>query len=158
VERSIRLKSDITRRDEREGGERRLLNLGHTIGHAVEAVTGIGHGEAVACGLASAFRLALARGEGDKAAMDRVLVLLEAWGLPTSIAAAAAITKEPAAGCADRPVPDGPELRDRIVRTMAADKKRLGGTVAFALPRAIGDVVITSIALGDLEYFIREAP
>jgi len=163
VERSVRFKSGITCRDEREGGERRLLNLGHTIGHAVEAVTGIGHGEAVACGLASAFRLALARGEGNKADMERVLVLLAAWGLPTSIAAAVALAsaraaQEPAAGRAVMPVIDGPELRGEIARTMTADKKRLGGKIAFALPRAIGDVVIAPIALCDLEQFVREAP
>lgn len=154
VERSVAFKSGITRRDEREGGERRLLNLGHTIGHAVEAVTGIEHGEAVACGLASAFRLAIARGEGDKAAMDRVLALLSAWGLPTSIAAAAAL----AAGSGSGPIADGPELRARIAAAMTADKKRRGGEIAFALPRSIGDVVIAPIALGDLELFVREAP
>ena len=171
VERSVAFKSGITRRDEREGGERRLLNLGHTIGHAVEAVTGIEHGEAVACGLASAFRLAVSRGEGDRAAMERVLALLAAWELPTSIAAAAALASARAAGCAARPaaralaaanasgpVTDGPELRERIIQAMTADKKRRGGDIAFALPRSIGDVAIVPIALSDLELFVRGAP
>jgi 3-dehydroquinate synthase len=171
VERSVAFKSGITRRDEREGGERRLLNLGHTIGHAVEAVTGIEHGEAVACGLASAFRLAVSRGEGDRAAMERVLALLAAWELPTSIAAAAALATARAAGRAGRPlagglaaagaagpVTDGPELRERIMQAMTVDKKRCGGDIAFALPRSIGDVAIVPIALSDLELFVRGAP
>lgn len=159
VERSIRFKSGITRRDEREGGERRLLNLGHTIGHAVEAVTGIEHGEAVACGLSSAFRLAVARGEGDKADMERVLGLLSGWRLPTSVSEAVArAAGGQMAGTADAPMADGPELRDSIARAMTADKKRLGAEIAFALPRAIGDVAIVPLALGDLEQFVREAP
>ena len=171
VERSVRFKSGITRRDERESGERRLLNLGHTVGHAVEAVTGLEHGEAVSCGLASAFRLAVARGEGDKAAMERVLALLAAWGLPTSIASAAGLAAGraaggparpdaggPAAAGAPGPAMDGPELRGRIVQAMTADKKRLGGEIAFALPHSIGNVGIVPIALRDLEQFVREAP
>ena len=163
VERSVRFKSGITLRDEREGGERRLLNLGHTIGHAVEAVTGVEHGEAVACGLASAFRLAVERGEGDRAAMERVLALLAVWGLPTSIAAAAALASARAAHAPlavreGQPVTDGPELRERIAAAMTADKKRRGGEIAFAMPRAIGDVAITPVALRDLELFVREAP
>lgn len=167
VERSVRFKSGVTLRDEREGGERRLLNLGHTIGHAIEATTGIAHGEAVACGLASAFRLAIARGEGDEAAMGRVLSLLGTWGLPTSIAAAAGMAagrvappaeEERTTGRDAMPAMDGPGLRERIARTMAADKKRIGGEIAFALPRAIGDVRIVPIALRDLEDFVREAP
>ncbi|HOX32260.1 MAG TPA: 3-dehydroquinate synthase family protein, partial [Spirochaetales bacterium] len=62
------LKLGIVARDPRESGERRLLNLGHTIGHAVESATGLPHGHAVAAGLASAFRLAGRRGGGRRAA------------------------------------------------------------------------------------------
>jgi 3-dehydroquinate synthase len=148
VGRSIRLKAAVVARDERESGERRLLNLGHTIGHAVESATGIRHGHAVAAGLASICRFSVARGAMLRDDAVRVAELLLAWGLPASLGAAAAL-----AG-----VPDGPAFRDRVAAALPADKKRVGSDILVALPRAIGKVGVEPVPLAELEKFVREAP
>ena len=84
LERSIRLKARIVAADFRESGDRRKLNLGHTAGHAVEAVTGLPHGECVAAGLAFALGLAVRRG-GSEETTRRILDLLSRLGVPRSL-------------------------------------------------------------------------
>ena len=82
--RSIELKAGVVERDERETGERMLLNYGHTVGHALEAATGYGallHGEAVAVGMQAAARIAHRMGMLDAAAVERQRRLLERLGL-----------------------------------------------------------------------------
>jgi shikimate kinase/3-dehydroquinate synthase len=103
--------------DERDGGARQLLNLGHTVGHAIETVTGYRryrHGEAVALGLLAALRLG---GTADLRA--HVAELLAAAGLPTSL--------------------DGADP-EAVVAATRLDKKRVGDHVPFVLVRAPGDV------------------
>jgi 3-dehydroquinate synthase len=153
VERSVRFKSAITLRDERESGERRMLNLGHTIGHAVEAVTGLAHGFCVSCGLAAAFRLAVTRYGGDPRAEARVLALLEAWGLPTSLGQAAAL-----AAATGRSQPDGRAFREMVASALPADKKRRGSDLHFVLPLHIGEARMLPLPLGALRDFVMEAP
>lgn len=144
---SVEYKAGVAGRDPREAGERRLLNLGHTIGHGVEAVTGLAHGACVAVGLASALRLA-ARYPGAKPeAAARVLSLLSAWGLPTSLGEAA---QGHVAGL--------PAFREAVIAAMASDKKRVANEVLFALPLDLGRVEIVPLALEKLSAFIREAP
>ncbi len=118
-------------RDEREDGERALLNLGHTFAHAIERVTGydgrrVVHGEAVAIGLALAFRfsvtLGLARGQ-DAA---RVAAHLKACGLPTRL----------------RDVPGGTGDADALLDAMAQDKKVKAGRLTFILARGPGESFI----------------
>jgi 3-dehydroquinate synthase len=145
---SVELKAAIVARDEREAGERRVLNLGHSAGHGIEAATGLPHGHSVAAGLGTACRLAVARGGLDRADCDRITRLLEAWALPSSIAAAALLARRE----------DGPALRKAIVSAIASDKKRLGGDILMALPRAIGQVPIEAVPLSDLQAFVMEAP
>jgi shikimate kinase / 3-dehydroquinate synthase len=115
----VRTKLRVVAEDERDGGRRQVLNLGHTVGHALEAVTGFGrlrHGEAVALGLLAALRLS-----GLDALREEVRALLAAAGLPTAI--------------------DGVEP-EAVVAATARDKKRLGtGPVPFVLVRSPGDVV-----------------
>ena len=113
-----RTKIAVVASDERDGGARQLLNLGHTVGHAIETVTGYRryrHGEAVALGLLAALRLS---GTDDLRA--QVLELLAAAGLPTVLEDA------------------DPEA---VVAATRLDKKRVGGQVPFVLVRAPGDVV-----------------
>jgi shikimate kinase/3-dehydroquinate synthase len=104
--------------DERDGGRRQILNLGHTVGHAIESVTGYRryrHGEAVALGLLAALRLS-----GLPDLRDEVAGLLAAAGLPTTLA---------------------PEVDpEAVVGATARDKKRRGGRVGFVLVEAPGDV------------------
>ena len=112
-----RTKLALVAADERDGGARQLLNLGHTVGHAIETVTGYAryrHGEAVALGLLAALRLS-----GQDELRAQVAQLLAARGLPTQLEGAA------------------PE---DVVGATKLDKKRRGDEVPFVLVRAPGDV------------------
>jgi 3-dehydroquinate synthase len=148
VEGSVRIKAEVVGRDEREGGERRKLNLGHTVGHAVEAATGLPHGHSVAAGLGTLCRLSVRLGRMKAAEAERIVELAAACGLPASIAEAAR-----AAG-----LEDGPALRERVAGALAADKKRLGSAILVALPIAVGDVRVESLPLRELADFVMEAP
>ncbi len=121
-----RIKAEVVAADEREADLRRILNFGHTIGHAVEAASdfGIIHGHAVAIGMVAALRLAVADGLCKKQDAGRVAALINAYGLPTEIPA---------------------ELdRVRIKGYLKNDKKSVGGRVAYVLPTRIGEVLITN--------------
>jgi len=125
---SCRAKARIVAADEREAGERALLNFGHTFGHAFEAECGFGdtlrHGEAVALGMVMAFDLSAALGLCDPSAADRVRRHLAAAGLPTSLKVnTLAAQRWPA---------------ERIVQHMQSDKKVRGGKLTFILAHAIG--------------------
>src|SRR4029077_9348501 len=91
VAHSCQMKAAIVARDERETGERALLNLGHTFGHALEAATGYGdrlvHGEGVAIGMALAFQLSVELGVCRGQDADRFTRHLDSIGLPSAIAA-----------------------------------------------------------------------
>lgn len=168
LERSIRLKTGIVESDFRESGDRRKLNLGHTIGHAVEAVTGLPHGECVAAGLACALGLASRRGGSGEGAR-RILDLLGRLGVPRSLEEAriAALSdsaeraRPSGAGTETGPaavLADPAAFRDAVAGAMSADKKRAGRAVLFALPRAPGSVEIEPIELAEIEDYVREAP
>ncbi|MEA2480142.1 MAG: shikimate kinase / 3-dehydroquinate synthase, partial [Thermoleophilaceae bacterium] len=103
--------------DERDGGRRQVLNLGHTVGHAIESATGYAryrHGEAVGIGLLAALRLS-----GKDALRREVADLLAARGLPLTF--------------------EGPTT-DEVVALTARDKKRMGDHVPFVLVEAPGEV------------------
>ncbi|MCP3370203.1 3-dehydroquinate synthase [Bradyrhizobium cajani] len=131
---SCRAKAGVVSRDERETGERALLNLGHTFGHALEAATGFSdrlfHGEGVAIGmtLAAQFSAKLGMiGEADAARVERHLI--EA-GLPTRLQDIAGFAQE---GLADT---------DALMALMAQDKKVKRGKLTFILLEAVGRAVI----------------
>ena len=131
VAQSCRMKAAIVARDERENGERALLNLGHTFGHALEAATGFSdrllHGEGVAIGMALAFRLSHRLGLCSGQDADRFIRHLQAVGLP--------------AGIADIP---GPRASiDELMAHMAHDKKVSEGKLTFILVKSIGRAFIT---------------
>ncbi|MDX2201462.1 MAG: 3-dehydroquinate synthase [Hyphomicrobiaceae bacterium] len=125
-------KAGIVERDETETGERMLLNLGHTFGHALEAWAGfcdrLLHGEAVAIGIAQAFRFSAELGLVAGADAARVEAHLRSVGLPTRIAHIAG---------ADRPTPE------LLVRIMGQDKKNSGGRITLILVRGIGQAFAT---------------
>jgi 3-dehydroquinate synthase len=120
VRRSCELKARIVAADERESGERALLNFGHTFGHAIEAGTGYGawlHGEAVAAGMVMAAELSLLMGHLKKNEVSRVRDLLKRAGLPVA----------------------GPALApERMIELMALDKKAAKGRTRFVLLESIG--------------------
>jgi 3-dehydroquinate synthase len=132
VAQSCRMKAAIVARDERETGERALLNLGHTFGHALEAATGFSsrllHGEGVAIGMVLAFRLSQTLGLCSGQDAERFARHLKAVGLPVSIA--------------DIPGPR-PSV-DELMGHMAHDKKVADGKLTFILVRGIGRAFITS--------------
>jgi 3-dehydroquinate synthase len=117
---SIEIKAEIVSRDEREEGLRRILNFGHTIGHAVELVSGYSliHGEAVAIGMALESELAEQIGVAQTGTAAAVCRALRSAGLPTSLPAGS----------------DG----DAVMEAMRADKKGRSGKMQLALPLRIG--------------------
>ncbi len=113
-----RTKLEIVAQDERDAGRRQVLNLGHTVGHAIEAASGytrFRHGEAVGLGLLAALRLS-----GDDALHDQVRELLLAEGLPVTL--------------------QGTSIEEVLV-ALDRDKKRVGSRVPFVLVRRPGDVI-----------------
>jgi 3-dehydroquinate synthase len=132
VAHSCRVKADIVARDERETGDRALLNLGHTFGHALEAATGYSsrllHGEGVAIGTALAFRLSARLGLSPEADTDRIASHLRGCGLPAAIGDIA-----------------GPRPSvDTLLGHMAHDKKARDGKLTFVLVRGIGRAFVTA--------------
>jgi 3-dehydroquinate synthase len=127
---ACRAKAAIVARDERETGERALLNLGHTFGHALEAACGFSdrllHGEAIAIGMMLAFEFSAYRGSLAASEAERVRRHLAEVGLPT----------------APSDIPGPLPGIDRIMELIAQDKKVRRGMLTFILARAIGSAVI----------------
>ncbi len=123
---AVRIKAEVVSADEREGDLRRILNFGHTIGHALEAETEYErflHGEAVAWGMIAATELARLRGMLSEPEAARITAAVHAYG----------------------PLPDASDLNpDHLIRRLGSDKKTVGGRVHFVLPTAIGQVSIVS--------------
>ncbi|MFK8183284.1 MAG: 3-dehydroquinate synthase [Phormidesmis sp.] len=121
LEHSCQSKADVVSQDVKEAGIRAILNYGHTIGHAVESLTGyseINHGEAVAIGMVAAGNIAVEMGLWDASATKRQDALMVKTHLPTALPANVSI--------------------DDILVAIKSDKKVKEGTVRFVLPRSIG--------------------
>jgi 3-dehydroquinate synthase len=126
IRRSCENKAEVVAADERESGERALLNLGHTFGHAIETGTGYGtwlHGEAVGAGLCMAADLSARLGWLAPAELGRTRALIERAGLPT--------------------VPPSDLSAERFLELMAVDKKVLDGHLRLVLLRGIGEALVT---------------
>jgi 3-dehydroquinate synthase len=123
IAQSVRLKAEVVSADEREGGLRRVLNLGHTIGHALEAETGyrrLLHGEAVAWGMIAATNIALSVGRTDSVTAGRIADAVLSLGR----------------------LPDVNVSTRKILARLPSDKKTQNGVVHFILPREIGKVEV----------------
>lgn len=130
---AIRVKAAIVERDEKERGERRKLNLGHTIAHAIEKCEpSVLHGEAVAMGLASVSRMAVAMGRLDEASAVRIESLLGSMGLVT--------------------VP--PVDAKRLSKAMRSDKKRDGDMIHQPVPTSIGSCEVLKISFGEFDSLL----
>ena len=134
VVRSVSIKAEVVRRDEREGGVRKTLNFGHTIGHAIELRSDYRmlHGEAVAVGMVLESRVAERLGIAEPGTSDRVRAAVERSGLPAS-----------------RPANQTPA---EILSATRGDKKARSGVVEYALPARIG-----SMAGGDRGWGVAVA-
>ncbi len=132
VSRCCSIKARIVEQDEREHGVRSILNYGHTVGHALEALTNYAyytHGEAVGIGMIAAAKISCEINATDSDTVELQESLVEAAGLPTRI---------------DRAV-DPHEIVEQLNR----DKKRVGGRVRWVLPRTIGEVFLTDEVTSD---------
>jgi 3-dehydroquinate synthase len=143
---SCGMKARIVAADERETGDRALLNFGHTFGHALETETGFGprllHGEAVALGMVLAFDFAARLGLVRREEADRVRRHLAAVGLPCTLAAI---------GLGGIPA-------ERLLGHMSKDKKVRDGRIALILPRRIGDAFVMNDApVAALREFLSAA-
>jgi shikimate kinase/3-dehydroquinate synthase len=135
IERSIAYKAAIVGRDERERtGFRALLNLGHTIGHAIESASGMLHGEAVGLGLIAACRVSSEILGTARQIETEVTAALAASGLPTDL---------------DR------WLSDAVLSRIQVDKKRVGKTLKFIAIRQVGQCEVVDVAVDDVRRFLR---
>ena len=142
---SCRAKAGIVARDERETGERALLNLGHTFGHALEAAAGFSdrllHGEAVALGMALAFEFSARKGLIGSAEAARATAHLASVGLPTHL----------------KDVPGGVPDVNVLMELIAQDKKVKRGKLTFILVRGIGRAFIADdVDPADVRAFLAD--
>lgn len=135
IRRCVEMKRDVVMEDEFDTGARMKLNLGHTIGHGVEARShfGLSHGKSVAIGLAIVCRAAAKLGMLSQSEADAVEATLTAYGLPVKT---------------DYPVDD-------IYSYMLSDKKRSGGTIPLIIPTTIGSCDIVPTPVENLKAFIE---
>ena len=134
---SIRIKADVVRRDERENGLRMILNLGHTVGHALEQATrykAMLHGEAVGWGMVAALYLARRRGTITGAQMERLEKLIYRYG----------------------PLPKLKVRAANVIAATGSDKKNVGGVRRFVLPVGIGDAgVVEDVTEAELDSAVK---
>ena len=132
---SCQAKADVVSQDVRESGIRAILNYGHTVGHAVESLTGystINHGEAVAIGMVAAAKIAEVMEQSDWSAADtqRQQILIEKTQLPTQL-------------------PNTISIEDILV-ALRSDKKVKAGKVRFVLPKQLGEAFVTDQVNDDI--------
>lgn len=130
---SIVIKSAVVNQDEKEHGERRKLNFGHTFGHAIEKTLGLPHGEAIAIGMVVAARLSAQRGYLSNADVTRLTAALTRLDLPVSVKV-------------------DPE---RMIDALWKDKKRYGDTIKFILLERIGSAIIQDVTVQELETVLK---
>jgi 3-dehydroquinate synthase len=146
IRRSCEMKAEIVARDEFETGDRALLNLGHTFGHALETATGycdrLLHGEGVSIGIGLAFDLSQRLGLCPQETPGRVRAHFRAMGMKTDLADV------------DGPLPDA----EGLIALMANDKKARGGRIAFVLADDIGRAcVVRDVNLAPVRALLTEA-
>ena len=132
VQKNVRIKASVVQEDEFEKGERRLLNFGHTLGHAIENIYELSHGQAISIGMTAASRIS-EQLNGFKES-DRVMYLLDQYGLPTL----AEFDKK------------------KAMEVLKMDKKTVSGTMNYVLLEKIGKGTVQEIPLQQLEELINQ--
>ena len=137
IETCVRAKAKLVEEDERDTGSRQLLNLGHTLGHAIEKCSQfeISHGHAVAIGMVYASRLAHALGLCDASVEQRIQAALVANHLPIQ----------------------SPYTAQELLDSALSDKKRAGSRMSFVLPYAVGDSRLYPVNVADMPQLIQMA-
>ncbi|PWT71125.1 MAG: 3-dehydroquinate synthase [Bacteroidetes bacterium] len=127
IARNANIKSSIVKKDEWEHGDRRLLNFGHTLGHAIENIYGLPHGHAISIGMVAACHLSESMvGFGET---ERVAALLKKYGLPTELSIDA----------------------NKVFKLLKLDKKRANQAIHYILVKKLGNAVVESIPIDELE-------
>ncbi|MFC2010174.1 3-dehydroquinate synthase [Chloroflexota bacterium] len=138
VSRSAEIKSGVVEKDELDTGLRNILNYGHTVGHAIEAVSGLNiwHGEAVAIGMLVEATISNGMGLIDKGEVDRLKTVLASAGLPTKL----------------------PSLKSGdLIEAMKHDKKIQQGRLRFVLPKKIGEALVTDeVTIAQIEEALAD--
>ena len=133
IARCVRIKASVVAEDELEGGRRRILNLGHTLAHAIEKCSSkFSHGEAVAIGLYHFTKSAMRQNIINESDGKRILALIERYGFATDI----------------------PIECKELIKAIGGDKKRSGNSLHLILPTAIGAVEDRVVSFEDLKEFI----
>ncbi len=132
IYRGVEIKADIVRRDERESGERKKLNLGHTFAHAIEASGELNHGEAVSVGLVIAANISQKLGFLTKEEVAEIERILQSFGLPVKTAVS----------------------RDMLLSAIHKDKKKQGDSISFILMNDIGSCEIKKLSFEELSQLI----
>jgi 3-dehydroquinate synthase len=134
IQRNVTIKSEVVSRDEFEQGERKLLNFGHTLAHAIENIYHLPHGFAVSIGMATATMISVHKSQLSTSEQDRILRLIQQYKLPVSIS----ISSDHAL----------------IMKNLKMDKKRSSDQIDFILLEEIGKAVIKPITYTEVEDFI----
>ncbi len=136
IGRCIEIKRDVVNEDEHDLGIRQILNFGHTFGHSVEKCSGysISHGRAVAIGMAIITRAAVKKGLCKERVLERLLGILDLYGLPSECTYSA----------------------DELFEVSLSDKKRSGSTINLVIPRDTGIVEIMKTPLNEVRSFLEE--
>ncbi len=134
IARCAAFKAQVVEQDEREGDLRRILNLGHTLGHAIEKCSdySVAHGRAVAMGTVAVSRAAVRMGKCEKAAARRIEAAFIKNGLPVEL----------------------PYPAEQLCMAALSDKKRAGGNISVVLPKGIGEWEIMTLPVAELRNFI----
>jgi 3-dehydroquinate synthase len=131
---SLRIKTAIVSRDEKESGERRKLNFGHTIGHALEKVYHLRHGEAISVGMVAAAKVSASKGLLSASDVGRLETLLINLGLPVQMTVDSA----------------------KVIDALRKDKKREDNSIHYVLLDAIGSATIMPLGLSEIEEVIDD--
>jgi 3-dehydroquinate synthase len=131
---SVAIKSAVVNQDEKESGQRRILNFGHTFGHALEHLLHLSHGEAVSIGMVMAAEISVNRGLMSAADAARIRRLLKSLALPT---------------CAEADP-------DHLIAALRKDKKRESDRLHYVLLCGIGKAVVEAVPLGELKRHLRQ--
>ncbi|MEN8246027.1 MAG: 3-dehydroquinate synthase [Thermodesulfobacteriota bacterium] len=130
---SVDIKAGVVQRDEREKGERRILNFGHTFGHAIEKTVGLRHGEAVSLGMVIAGALSVEKGLLHPDEQARMVALLKRMGLPVRMEVD----------------------KVAVLDAMQKDKKREGDSIKFVLADGLGKAMVQDVGLDELAGVVK---
>lgn len=134
IEKNVAIKIDVVLNDEFETGDRKLLNFGHTIGHAIEAAYNMPHGQAISIGMVEAGRLSKKINGFEEASQQQMVAILESYGLPVQLN----------------------YDKNKIWSLLMNDKKRQKDQISFILLSALGKGIVKNIPLNELQTLIEE--